>query len=159
MATWHYSGRTPTPIEIPGRGSVVLTKGKRFEAPESSVAHLVSVGMVKRMPDPPAPREPVKPTENPVEAAMVEPAPSAMPPQEAPPVPKAEPEAKVEVESDGDSGLGRDVVGSTESAPQVSESAEAAEAGSEGGPAALPPVEKKKQRSERQSRRRDPDQT
>jgi hypothetical protein len=51
MANWYYRGRIPTPISDPEKGSFVLTRGKRFSASESAVAHLLSIGQVIRMPD------------------------------------------------------------------------------------------------------------
>lgn len=48
---WYYSGRVTTPVELPG-GAVIITPRSKFHAPPSAVAHLVQVGLVKRLPDP-----------------------------------------------------------------------------------------------------------
>lgn len=55
MAYWYYSGRTTTPIDIPGKGPVVLKPRAKFHAPQASVAHLLRIKMVTRLPDPPQP--------------------------------------------------------------------------------------------------------
>jgi hypothetical protein len=55
MAYWHYSGRVTTPINVPGRGPIVLRPREKFHAPQSAVAHLLRLNppLVKRLPDPP----------------------------------------------------------------------------------------------------------
>ena len=51
MAQWYYKGRTTTPIEHPELGSIVIRPRQRFEAPKSSVQHLLSAGLCSRLPD------------------------------------------------------------------------------------------------------------
>jgi hypothetical protein len=80
MAWWIYLGKVTTPIDIPGRGPVVLVPRLKFEAPMSSVAHLVRLKYVA----------PLKPFQIPKEAAP-KPAPVAVPePAPAPVVQKKE---------------------------------------------------------------------
>lgn len=70
MAWWIYLGRVTTPIDIPGRGPVVLVPRYKFEAPMSSVAHLVRLKYVRPLKPHQIPKvEPVKeapPKEGPV---------------------------------------------------------------------------------------------
>lgn len=54
MPTWYYRGKTTTPVDIPGRGIVVIRPRTRFEAPESAVAHLKSLVVRQDPPTPPA---------------------------------------------------------------------------------------------------------
>jgi hypothetical protein len=60
MAYWHYSGRITTPINVPGKGPIVLRPREKFHAPQSAVAHLLRLNppLVKRLPDPPPSAEP-----------------------------------------------------------------------------------------------------
>jgi hypothetical protein len=61
MAWWIYLGKVTTPIDIPGRGPVVLVPRYRFEAPMSSVAHLVRLKYVQPLKPHQIPKvEPVK---------------------------------------------------------------------------------------------------
>jgi hypothetical protein len=61
MAWWIYLGKVTTPIDIPGRGPVVLVPRYKFEAPMSSVAHLVRLKYVQPLKPHQIPKsEPVK---------------------------------------------------------------------------------------------------
>ena len=46
MPTWYYKGQTPSPVNVTGRGSVVMTRGSKFEATSADVARLVNSGAV-----------------------------------------------------------------------------------------------------------------
>lgn len=46
MPTWYYKGQTPSPVNVTGRGSVVMTRGSKFEATTADVARLVKSGAV-----------------------------------------------------------------------------------------------------------------
>lgn len=46
MPTWYYKGQTPSPVNVTGRGSVVMTRGTKFEATFADVARLVKSGAV-----------------------------------------------------------------------------------------------------------------
>ena len=56
MAHWYYLGRTTTSVNHPEKGPMVLIPRSRFEAPQASVHHLLQAKLVKRLPDPPAPK-------------------------------------------------------------------------------------------------------
>lgn len=49
MPTWYYKGQTPSPVNVTGRGSVVMTRGSKFEAASEDVARLVNSGAVVRV--------------------------------------------------------------------------------------------------------------
>ncbi len=131
MARWYYRGKTPTPIAHPERGSIIVTPRMTFEAPESSVAHIMS--MVKRLPDPP-PTPEVAPVA-PIAASVV---------VSSPPVP---PVAEVlsnrrsvqeEVEGSSDSAGHEAVLESEPTSTQVEEAEEADRASD-----SAPPAQKK----------------
>lgn len=145
MATWHYKGTSPTPVEIPGRGSVVIRPKARFEAPIASVSHLLRSNMVVRVKDAKPTTDPVDPQSDAVSEQPVASAPAA---PEAPQEEEARVEAEPIVKDDG-SDVDQDVVGSASQAAQAE-----VEAGSEDGPGASPPVEQEKQSSGRRRRRR-----
>ena len=53
---WFYTGKSTTPINLGGKNSIVLKPRSRFHAPAAAVSHLVSLKLVKRLPDPPEPK-------------------------------------------------------------------------------------------------------
>ena len=71
MAYWYYTGRVTTPINVPGKGPIVLRPRERFHAPPSAVAHLLRLDppLVKRLPDPPPSVEPEQAKQEAVPAA------------------------------------------------------------------------------------------
>ncbi len=150
MATWYYKGRTPTPVNIPGRGSVVLTRGAKFEAPASAIHHLIRTHQVaevlervRRAPSPVTPAPQVVPVPTPVQPEVV---------QEIVETSNPEPilVAAESVESVDDPGLDQDVV---DSAAQVVEVR--AEVGTEDGVAAVAPEQKQKQSKPRRKKSAD----
>jgi hypothetical protein len=145
MATWYYKGTTPAPVEIPGRGSVVIRPKSRFEAPITSVSHLVRSGLVVEVVSQKRATDPVDPPVANVNHPPPEPSALA---SEAPQAEEASVEEKPIVEDVG-SDVDQDVVGSASQAAQAE-----VEAGSEDGPGASPPVEQKEQSSARRRRRR-----
>lgn len=48
MTMWYYSGKTPSPIDHPTLGAIVITPRTVFEAPASSVQTLVDAGLVTK---------------------------------------------------------------------------------------------------------------
>lgn len=89
MPTWYYKGMTPAPVDTIDRGSVVVTRGKRFQATEAQVARLLRAGLVVRMPEP---QEAVVSTET----APVAPDPVAEV-RAAEPLPRSLPEEEIQV--------------------------------------------------------------
>jgi len=63
---WYYRGRTTTPIDIPGKGAVVLVPRQKFFAPQSAVSHLLKIKLVRRLPDPPPEERPKEAEEKPL---------------------------------------------------------------------------------------------
>ena len=75
MAWWIYLGKVTTPIDIPGKGPTVLVPRHKFEAPMSSVAHLVRLKKVAalkphQIPNPPEKVELKEPSVVPVVPAV-----------------------------------------------------------------------------------------
>jgi hypothetical protein len=60
MAWWIYLGKVTTPIDIPGKGPTVLVPRHKFEAPMSSVAHLVRLKKVVALKPHQIPKPPEK---------------------------------------------------------------------------------------------------
>jgi hypothetical protein len=122
MPYWYYSGRTTTPIEIPGKGPIVLKPRSKFHAPQSSVAHLLRIKLVKRLPDPPQP---------PAEAKD---APAPAPKQEVPQPAAVEKSGSSATSAppDRDDHASRDGVAEAKSDAPVVESAAGAAAGEAG---------------------------
>lgn len=50
---WYYRGRVTHPVNIPGRGPIVLTPRSRFQAPTAAVSDLVRAKLVVRIEAPP----------------------------------------------------------------------------------------------------------
>jgi len=136
---WYYAGRVTAAIDLPD-GPAVITPRSKFYAMPSAVAHLVKVGLVKRLPDPP-----VAPTP-PSVAAVVAAKPAAPPIKKSDP-PPPEVAKSVQEKSSIDPKQPETVVAS------VSESEEGEQSG-DGTPV---PVESESEQepSERRRRRRD----
>lgn len=49
MARWVYVGRTPSALDAPDRGGMILSRGFVFEASERDVAPLLAAGLVARL--------------------------------------------------------------------------------------------------------------
>jgi len=148
MASWYFKGRTPHVVDTSDRGSVIVTRGTKFQAHEHAVAHLVRAGIVVAQPERrpvDAPAQALIPTvkaqvEAPVVVIVASPAPVA--PEELPP---GQDETSEDIESFSDSDGDSDVVGSS---AQVEGSADAERDDGEAVP------EKKQSESRRKRRQR-----
>jgi len=144
---WYYAGRVTTAIDLPG-GPVVITPRSKFHALPTAVAHLVKVGLVKRLPDPP-----VTPLVQPVVA--VEATIPVAPPIKKPEPPPLEVAKSVQAESSIDPKQQETVVVSV-SELEEGEQSEQSEQSGDGTPVPVESeLELEQEPSERRRKRRD----
>lgn len=120
MARWFYSGKVTTPVNIPGRGPSIIQPRMTFDAPESAVAHLLRLRLVKRVDTPPA-QEEAKPVivAAPIAQKPEPPLAATIPP---PPRPVVEKPSRVSDEPDVGLSSSVDPVPAGDSEPEPSES-------------------------------------